>query len=101
MMGQLASALAHELNQPLGAILRNADLRYAKELGADLRFESTISLRDSLQGADFVINTASASSHGKQAGEPCAHLTPSLACDLFGSPERPAVCGSLQPSAEM
>jgi len=26
---------------------------------------------------------------------------PNLACDLFGSPERPAVCGSLQPSAEM
>ena len=25
MMGQLASALAHELNQPLGAILRNAE----------------------------------------------------------------------------
>ena len=39
--------------------------------------------------------------HGKRAGEPCAHLTPNLACDLFGSPERPAVCGSLQPSAEM
>lgn len=39
--------------------------------------------------------------HGKRAGEPCAHLTPNLACDLFGSAERPAVCGSLQPSAEM
>ena len=25
MMGQLASALAHEINQPLGAILRNAE----------------------------------------------------------------------------
>ena len=25
VMGQLASALAHEINQPLGAILRNAE----------------------------------------------------------------------------
>ena len=25
MLGQLASALAHEINQPLGAILRNAE----------------------------------------------------------------------------
>ena len=25
MLGQLASSLAHELNQPLGAILRNAE----------------------------------------------------------------------------
>lgn len=41
--------------------------RYAAELGTDLRFESTTSLRDSLQDADFVINTASASPHGKQA----------------------------------
>jgi len=41
--------------------------RYAQELGTDLRFESTTSLRDSLQDADFVINTASASPHGKQA----------------------------------
>jgi len=39
--------------------------------------------------------------HGNRAGEPCAHLTPNLACDLFDSPERPVVCGSLQPSAEM
>jgi len=41
--------------------------RYAAELGTDLRFESTTSLRESLQDADFVINTASASPHGKQA----------------------------------
>lgn len=39
--------------------------------------------------------------HGKRAGERCAHLTPELACELFGRPERPAVCSSLQPSAEM
>src|SRR5690606_37086207 len=40
--------------------------RYAAELGADLRFESTTDRGQSLQDADFVINTASASSHYHQ-----------------------------------
>jgi alpha-galactosidase len=40
--------------------------RYAQELGSDLRFESTTSRQESLQDADFVINTASATSHYKQ-----------------------------------
>ena len=39
--------------------------------------------------------------HGKPAGVPCPHLDADLRCGLFGQPERPAVCGSLQPSAEM
>ncbi|RZU00867.1 YkgJ family cysteine cluster protein [Rivibacter subsaxonicus] len=38
---------------------------------------------------------------GKPAGERCAQLDASMRCRLFGKPERPAVCGSLQPSAEM
>jgi len=38
---------------------------------------------------------------GKPAGLPCPHLDAELRCRLFGLPERPAVCGSLQPSAEM
>ncbi len=38
---------------------------------------------------------------GKPAGQPCAHLTVSLQCELFGLPSRPAVCGGLSPSAEM
>jgi Fe-S-cluster containining protein len=38
---------------------------------------------------------------GKPAGMPCPHLDADLRCALFGQPERPAVCGSLQPSAEM
>jgi len=38
---------------------------------------------------------------GKPAGMPCPHLDASLRCLLFGRPERPAVCGSLQPSQEM
>ncbi len=38
---------------------------------------------------------------GKPAGVRCPHLTASLACGLFGRPERPAVCAGLQPSREM
>lgn len=38
---------------------------------------------------------------GKPAGVPCAQLDEQLRCRLFGRPERPAVCGSLRPSAEM
>lgn len=38
---------------------------------------------------------------GKPAGMPCPHLAADWRCQLFGLPERPAVCGSLQPSAEM
>ena len=39
--------------------------------------------------------------HGKPAGQPCVQLDDTGRCRLFGQPERPAVCGSLQPSAEM
>ena len=39
--------------------------------------------------------------HGKPAGERCAQLTPENQCRIFGRPERPAVCISLRPSAEM
>jgi hypothetical protein len=38
---------------------------------------------------------------GKPAGVPCAQLDERLRCRLFGRPERPAVCMSLRPSAEM
>lgn len=38
---------------------------------------------------------------GKPAGVRCAQLTPDNRCRLFGRPERPAVCRSLQPSAAM
>lgn len=39
--------------------------------------------------------------HGKPAGIPCVQLDDELRCRLFGQPERPAFCGSLQPSREM
>jgi hypothetical protein len=38
---------------------------------------------------------------GKAASLPCVHLTADSRCGLYGRPERPAVCGSLQPSLEM
>jgi Fe-S-cluster containining protein len=38
---------------------------------------------------------------GKPAGVRCVQLTDDGRCRIFGRPERPAVCGSLQPTAEM
>lgn len=39
--------------------------------------------------------------HGKPAGIPCVHLDDGFGCRLFGSPERPAFCGTLQPEPDM
>lgn len=38
---------------------------------------------------------------GKPAGMRCIQLNDANQCMIFGKPERPAVCASLQPSAEM
>jgi uncharacterized protein len=38
---------------------------------------------------------------GKPAGTRCIQLDKENRCRLFGRPERPAVCGGLQPQAEM
>jgi hypothetical protein len=38
---------------------------------------------------------------GKAAGVACVQLTADMRCALFGLPQRPAVCASLRPSAEM
>ena len=38
---------------------------------------------------------------GKPAGVRCVQLDELNRCRLFGRPERPAVCGSLRPQAEM
>ncbi len=38
---------------------------------------------------------------GKPAGVRCVQLTADLRCAIFGRPERPAVCGSLQPTPTM
>lgn len=39
--------------------------------------------------------------HGKPAGIACVQLTAELGCAIFGHPQRPAVCASLQPSPAM
>lgn len=39
--------------------------------------------------------------NGKPAGVPCVQLDADHHCMIFGKPERPAFCGSLQPSLEM
>ncbi|TFY97987.1 proteinase inhibitor [Ramlibacter rhizophilus] len=39
--------------------------------------------------------------HGKPAGVPCVQLDRERRCQLFGRPERPAVCAGLQPSPDM
>jgi Fe-S-cluster containining protein len=38
---------------------------------------------------------------GKPAGVRCIQLTDDNRCQLFGLPERPAVCRSLRPTQEM
>ncbi len=38
---------------------------------------------------------------GKPAGVPCVQLTADRRCAIFGRPERPACCGSLQPEVAM
>lgn len=38
---------------------------------------------------------------GKPAGVRCVQLDDADRCRLFGDPRRPAVCGTLTPSAEM
>jgi hypothetical protein len=38
---------------------------------------------------------------GKPAGVRCVQLDAEDRCLLFGKPERPAVCSSLKPTAEM
>nr|WP_115559626.1 YkgJ family cysteine cluster protein [Xanthomonas arboricola] len=39
--------------------------------------------------------------NGKPAGGACVQLDAQLGCRLFGSPQRPAVCGNLRPSLQM
>jgi Fe-S-cluster containining protein len=39
--------------------------------------------------------------HGKPAGIPCVQLLPDYRCGLFGKPERPTFCSSLQAHPSM
>ncbi len=54
-----------------------------------------------LCGACCVAPSISSAIPGLPAGLPCPHLTEDLRCGLFGKPERPRVCASLRPSAQM
>ncbi len=38
---------------------------------------------------------------GKPAGVPCIQLDAQQRCQIFGHPDRPAVCSQLQPSHDM
>lgn len=38
---------------------------------------------------------------GKPAGVRCVQLDDSNGCRIFNQPERPAVCGQLQPAADL
>jgi len=39
--------------------------------------------------------------NGKPAGVKCIQLDEDMRCKIFGHPDRPQVCGSLQPSGEL
>ncbi len=39
--------------------------------------------------------------NGKPAGVRCVQLDGDMRCKIFGRPERPHVCGSLQPDIDM
>lgn len=39
--------------------------------------------------------------HGKPAGVRCLHLSVERLCNIFGKPERPAVCGQFTADAEV
>ena len=52
-----------DINQERLEMIHKLAQRYARELGADLRFESTLNRRVAMQDADFVINTASVVGH--------------------------------------
>ena len=47
-----------DINEERLDIVHRLAVRYAEDLGADLRFERTLDRAASLQGADFMINTA-------------------------------------------
>jgi len=55
-----------DINKERLAMIYKLATRYADELGADLRFESTTDRQTPLQDADFVINTAAVKSHHHQ-----------------------------------
>lgn len=64
LAGSLISFM--DINSERLASVARLAARYANELGADLRFEHTTDRESSLRDANFVINTASVTSHQHQ-----------------------------------
>lgn len=64
LAGSLVSFM--DINSERLASVARLAARYANELGADLRFEHTTDRESSLRDANFVINTASVTSHQHQ-----------------------------------
>jgi alpha-galactosidase len=64
----LAGSMVHfmDIDEDRLPMIHRLAARYCDELGQDLQLDSTTDLRTALQDADFVINTASASSHHHQ-----------------------------------
>jgi alpha-galactosidase len=62
MSGSLVSLM--DIDAERVAMVQSIARRYAAELSFDLRFEATTSREEALDGADFVINTASVGAHG-------------------------------------
>lgn len=47
-----------DINEERLDVIHRLGVRYAEDLGADIQFERTLSREESLQNADFVVNTA-------------------------------------------
>ncbi len=64
LSGSLVSLM--DIDQKRLDAVYNLAQRYAKELGGDLRFEKTTDIRKSIEGADFVVNSALIGGHKQQ-----------------------------------
>ena len=56
LSGSLVSFM--DINEERLDVIYNLALRYAEDLGSDLKFERTLNREEALQGADFVVNIA-------------------------------------------
>jgi PAS domain S-box-containing protein len=70
MLGELTASIAHEVNQPLGAILTNGEaaLRWLNRPEpdlAELRMLSTHTIADARRAADIISRIRSMATHGK------------------------------------
>ncbi len=64
-----SSIVLVDIDQARLSIVYDLARRYAGELGADLRFETSTDREMALKGADFVINTALSGGHAREEAE--------------------------------